>query len=117
MGYTVLVKHRDGSVYHVNASPIGSTYVANPMLPAEARIDITFNYSHVIEEYLGFDLKELDGKSVDDSINALRNAIKVMKDDYDSDYWKPTEGNVKLALQGLVALACQCPDGIWEVQM
>ena len=74
-------------------------------------------YSHVIEEYLGFDLKELDGKSVDDSIDALRNAIKVMKDDYDSDYWKPTEGNVKLALQGLVALASQCPDGIWEIQM
>ena len=37
----------------------------------------------------------------------------MLGDDVDDDYWKPTEGNAKRALYGLLAMAQMRPDGVW----
>lgn len=45
----------------------------------------------------------------------LEDAISKLGDDVDPDYWKPTEGNTKEALNGLLIIAkASDPDGVWE---
>ena len=48
-----------------------------------------------------------------ESVPVLEGAISKLGDDTDEDYWKPTEGNVKQALEQLLALARMRPDGVW----
>jgi hypothetical protein len=45
----------------------------------------------------------------------LRTAIDSLKDDASDDYWAPTAGNAKIALEQLYFLAGMCPDGVWAV--
>ena len=44
----------------------------------------------------------------------LKKAIDMLADDVEEDYWKPTRGNAKRALCGLLALAQLRPDGVWD---
>ena len=50
-----------------------------------------------------------------DSIPILEQGISKLKDDVDRDYWKPTEGNAKQALNHVLAFAKMRPDGVWRV--
>lgn len=115
MGYFCKIVNEDSTAYRVNSLPIGSLQILNPSYPEEAFITITSNYKKIAESVLEGGIRGLNGKSVDDTIDGLRAAIRKLGDDFDPDYWKATEGNVKLALQGLVMLAVQCPGGIWDV--
>ena len=115
MGYYCKIVHEDSSDYMVNALPVGSLQILNPSYPEEAFITITSNYKKIAERVLEGGIQGLNGRSVDETIDELRTAISKLGDNTDPDYWKATEGNVKLALQGLVMLAVQCPGGVWNI--
>ena len=95
----------------------------------EAWLNITYNYSPIFCKVLGgnnvklsrYDkmfgseqtgIRFLYGKSGAEAIPILEKAIKELKNDVNTNYWKPTEGNAKQALNGLLAFAKMRPDGI-----
>ena len=80
----------------------------------EAWLNATYNYSGIFHRVLPGGIRGLYGKTGAESIPVLEAAIAQLKDDVDPDYWKPTEGNVKRALCGLLAFAKMRPDGIWD---
>lgn len=82
----------------------------------EMWLSVTYNYGNIFRKVIPPDgIKTLEGVSGADSIPILEDAINKLADDVDKDYWKPTEGNAKRALYGLLALAKLRPDGIWEI--
>jgi len=82
----------------------------------EAWLNITYNYSTFFYKYIDEEkgIRFIYGKTGSEAIPILKEAISKMGDDVDEDYWKPTEGNTKRALHGLIALATLRPDGIFE---
>lgn len=99
----------------------GGTYAIGGT--TEARLNITYNYSAHLGRALAFlpitqeendGIRKLYGMSGADSIPVLERAAARLRSDTDPDYWKPTEGNVKLALIQLLALAKMRPDGVWD---
>lgn len=92
----------------------GGTYAVGGTSLAE--FNITFNYSKFLEKSLGYSIKELDGKKVEDTLDNILNAILKLKDDDKTDnYWDPTEYNTKQALKSLLKLGLEAPNGYWEV--
>lgn len=104
----------------------GGTYALGGT--TQASLNITYNYSkhyaRVFEKFESPDRKDIEGKprwgvrvlygrTGAESIPILQAAIAALGDDVDPDYWKPTEGNAKQALCGLLAFAQMRPDGIW----
>lgn len=81
----------------------------------ELWLNVTFNYSKFLYRVLPKGIPGLDGIKAIDSIPILEKGISQLSDDIDDDYWKPTEGNTKKALYGLLALAKIRPDGVWEI--
>jgi len=83
-----------------------------------ASLNVTYNYSPIFYRVLGFSngIRGLDKMFAADSIPILQQAANSLKDDIDSDYWKPTEGNAKRALIQLLTMAKMRPDGIWRVR-
>lgn len=78
-------------------------------------LNITYNYGSIFRKVIDKDsgIRSIYGKSGADSIPIIQAAINQLGNDIDDDYWKPTEGNAKAALCGLLALAKMRPDGIW----
>lgn len=82
----------------------------------EMWLNVTYNYGDIFRKVMPPDgLRTIEGMSGADSIPVLEKAISKLADNVDKDYWKPTEGNAKRALHGLLALAKLRPDGIWEL--
>lgn len=81
----------------------------------ELWLNVTYNYQAVFARV--FDspkgIRSIYGISGAESILILKRAAAQLGDDANEDYWKPTEGNVKKAIHGLLALAHMRPDGIW----
>ena len=115
MSYDCYINHKDGSEYMVSSAPKGGTYRLSDGGPEPAWFNITYNYGKFIYPVLEGGIPGLDGRPVEETIEPLRKAIEKLGDDVDSDYWKATEGNAKIALQDLLQLALQCPGGVWEV--
>ncbi len=91
----------------------GGTYAAYGT--REAWLNITYNYGDIFRKVLGKDgIRSIYGMTGAESIPVLKKAIAALKDDVDVDYWKPTEGNAKKALCGLLAFAQMRPDGMWD---
>lgn len=81
----------------------------------ECWLNITWNYADHFYRVMGEKgIRTIYGMSGAESIPVLKKAISELGDDDSPDYWEPTEGNVKKALYGLLALAQMRPDGIWE---
>ena len=81
-----------------------------------ADMNITYNYGrhfHLINKDEG--LRFLDGMPGGQAATFLLPAITSLSQDRDPDYWKPTEGNVRVALEALLWFALKRPDGIFEV--
>ena len=79
-------------------------------------LNISYNYSGMLRRVLGYGgIDRLDGLTGRESIPILTSAIEELSDDFDSNYWLPTEGNVKIVLASLAALAELRPDGVWRV--
>lgn len=81
----------------------------------DAHLNVTYNYgAHYHRVFGDKGIRTIYSMTGADSIPVLENAINQLGDEVDEDYWQPTEGNAKRALQQLVALAKMRPDGVWD---
>jgi hypothetical protein len=70
----------------------------------EAWLNVTWNYGK------HFRFGELDKKTAAEAIMVLvPAALRLNASDTDPDYWKPTEGNVRRAIENLLTLARSVP--------
>ena len=113
MSYDCTIINSNGMPYIVNTAPAGG--IIQIAGPKEAYLNITYNYSRIINSVLSGGISGLNEKKVEETIGQIQEAVTKLGDDRDPDYWKATEGNAKAALQGLLVLAIQCPGGIWEI--
>ena len=90
----------------------GGTYCVGGTDRAE--LNITYNYGPILHRVLPDGIRGLYGRSGAESIPLLKSAIADLGNDTDPDYWAPTEGNVKQALNHVLALAHMRPDGVWS---
>jgi hypothetical protein len=80
-----------------------------------AWLNITYNYANHFQKVFGKKgIRTIFGMNGYESAPLLVKAIQQLKNNVDTDYWKPTEGNAKAALIGLLHFALLRPDGIWE---
>jgi len=78
-------------------------------------LNITYNYAPFFYKIFGEKgIRAIYGMTGAESLPVIKKAIAQLKDDTDVDYWKPTEGNAKQSLYGLLALAQIRPDGVWD---
>lgn len=110
---------KDGVVCGVKSHQEGGNIVMGGS--SEASINITWNYAFFFYNFLDKrkGIRWLYGKSGKETIARLEKAVKSltgwMGDGiYEKDYWAPTFGNAKHALEVLLGWAKQHPDGIWE---
>lgn len=81
----------------------------------ELWLNATYNYANHFQKALGKKgIRRIYGMTGAESIPIIKRAAQKLKDNVDSDYWKPTEGNAKQTLLQLVALAQMRPDGVWD---
>ena len=92
----------------------GSTYAIGGS--CEASLDITYNYAEHYYRYMCAEngIRTLYDKTGAESIPLLQRAISELADDATDNYWDGTEGNAKIALTQLLALAQMRPDGVWD---
>lgn len=82
----------------------------------EAWLNITYNYSKIIRNVLGYSLYDLNGKLVKETIPTIEKAIsKLSEEDKTENYWDATEYNTKKALEDLLLLAKRCEDSYWMI--
>lgn len=81
----------------------------------DAKLNITYNYGKYYYNTFGEKgIREIYGKTGAESIPIIEKAISMLGNDVSDDYWEATEGNAKLPLFQLLALAKMRPDGIWD---
>jgi hypothetical protein len=91
----------------------GSTYAVGGT--TEAWLSVTYNYSKHYYRVFGEDgIRKIYGKTGAEAIPIISEAIASLDDDVSDDYWEPTQGNAKRALNHLLAFAQMRPDGIFE---
>lgn len=82
---------------------------------SECWLNITYNYGKFFYATLGEKgIRELYGKKANETLPLLEDAVEALMDDEDPDYWKPTEGNARKALLGLIEFAKAKPEGVWD---
>lgn len=81
-----------------------------------AAINITYNYRAILVSLFGdMGIRSLYNMTAKDSIPLLEEAITKLGDqEPDPDYWAATEGNVKVVLEGMLFMANNLPDGVWD---
>ena len=119
MSYCVSLKDRATGAVATTALPLDidcGNICLNPGTNRSLSVSITYNYSEVLKKAFGArGLHLLCGVGGYISIPILASAIAGLGDDCDSDYWKETEGNVKLVLLKLLQMAAVAPGAVWEV--
>ena len=87
----------------------------------ELSLNMTYNYSKFLHQVIQPEstpsedksgIRSLYGLTALETIPILEAAILNLKDDVDPDYWKPTEGNTKKALNNLLTMCKMRPDAI-----
>ena len=87
----------------------------------ELSLNVTYNYSKILHQVLQpkttpsefkSGIRSLYGMTALEATPILEVAISTLKDDVDEDYWKPTEGNTKRALNNLLTMCKMRPDAI-----
>lgn len=87
----------------------------------ELSLNMTYNYSKFLHQVIQPEftpsedksgIRSLYGLTALEAIPILEVAISNLKDDVDEDYWKPTEGNTKKALNNLLTMCKMRPDAI-----
>jgi hypothetical protein len=108
MSWWVSLHDVTGEIYtDVSKFEEGGTFVVGGS--TEADLNVTYNYGKL------FDFKSLYGKTGEESIPLLEEAVKKYGTIQNEDYWEPTEGNVGFACSVLLAWAKQHPRGKWQV--
>ena len=113
MSFDVRLKDKEGETVKVDAHEEGGTYALGGTPKAE--LNVTYNYSKVLNEVWGEGTGFLDGKKAGRVTKLLRDTVTVLGTEQDEDYWKATEGNVGYALSVLLKWAEQYPDATFEV--
>ena len=91
----------------------GGTYAIGGT--CEAWLNITYNYTKILDRVLNGGIRGLYGKTAQEGILILEEAINKLGNDVDDNYWRATEGNAKIALIGLLELAEKSPpEAIWD---
>lgn len=81
----------------------------------DAWLNVTYNYSKHFYRVIGEKgIRTIYGKTGLESISILEDAIEQLNTDTTDDYWEPTEGNARKALEGLLELAKAAPSAIWD---
>jgi len=82
----------------------------------KAWLNVTYNYAPHFKRVFGpLGIRSLYGLPARFTIPVLEEAIEKLDTDVDlDDYWNPTEGNARRALENLLTLARLAPDGVWE---
>ena len=87
----------------------------------ELSLNITYNYSKFLHKVIQpkstpsenkSGIRSLYGMTALEVIPILEAAILSLKDDFDDNYWKATEGNTKRALNNLLTMCKMRPDAI-----
>lgn len=83
----------------------------------ECSLNVTYNYAphfyRLIDPESG--IRWLYGKTAAETTDRLREAISQLDPgSIDSDYWNPSEGNARCALEHLLSFALAHPSGVWE---
>ena len=75
-------------------------------------LNVTYNYGKIY----GNLVKDLHQRQAKDTIGSLENFCNRWSDTKPyRDYWAPTPGNAKFAIDRLLSFARENPDGIWEI--
>lgn len=91
----------------------GGTYASN--CTTEAWLNVTGNYApHYYRVFGAKGIRVIYGMTGDESIPVIKAAMDLLADNPTVDYWEPTEGNAKMALADLLAMAQMRPYGIWD---
>lgn len=87
----------------------------------ELSLNMTYNYSKFLHKVIQpkstpseyeTGIRSLYGMTALEAIPILEAAISKLKSDFDEDYWSPTEGNTKQALNNLLTMCKIRPDAI-----
>lgn len=99
---------------HFDCGPIaahnisGGTYAEGGT--SEPWFNITYNYAeHYYRLWPDAGIRSLYGMTARQVVAELDSRIPELVGKPDPDYWSSTEGNAKVALLGLRALAASCP--------
>lgn len=116
MSYDISLRDPEtGEVLHLSFAHLMHGGIFSPSGTTAAHLNITYNYAEHFVRVLGEQgIRTIYGMTGADSIPILLQAIERLLDDVDEDYWKPTEGNARLALCNLLELARMRPDGVWD---
>ena len=98
---------------------------------ADCEIHVTYNYSTIYSRVFpqgtarenppysnkgdNEGIKWLYGRTAEESIPVLEQAVEQLGTERDTDYWKATDGNAGRALNTLLGWARENPNGIWWV--
>lgn len=78
-------------------------------------LNVTYNYGkHYYRVFGENGIRTIYGLTGAQSLPLLDKAIEALGTDMDDDYWRATEGNARMALIQLKALAQLRPDGVWD---
>ena len=87
----------------------------------ELALNVTYNYSQFLHQVIQPEstpsedksgIRSIYGMTALEAIPILETAISNLKDDVVDDYWQPTEGNTKRALNNLLTMCKMRPDAI-----
>lgn len=97
----------------VDSHSEGGTYVMGGIGSAE--LNVTYNYSPLLYDALGFSFRELTDKQAHEVIRPLEQAVDKLGLAWDSNYWAATPGNAGRALATLLSWARQHPSAYFRV--
>lgn len=82
-------------------------------VPAE--MDVTFNYSKRIREVIDAHLSDLHGQKAAEGAAMLMELIAGLDPDEEpTDYWSPTDGNIRKLTEALLDWTFQHPDAVFR---
>ena len=118
MSYDIFLKDLETDEYcklkELNTLKSGTYQLGGSYL---AKFNITYNYSKLFCELFGEKgIRIIYGLTGSQSIPLLTEAILKLQDNEDPctfNYWAINEWNAKVALEGLLYLANQCPKAVW----
>lgn len=91
----------------------GKTYAPDGRI--EEWVGIPYNYNSQFCRLFGEKgIGAINGLTGKESIPVIKTAISRLDDDVNSNYWIPTDGNVKQALNCLLRLAASEPYDVWN---
>ena len=98
MSWWIALKDENGSVVETDTiRQEGGTQIMGGT--TEAELNVTYNYGK------HFSFSQLNGLSAKEAAPKIKYAVDKLGNETNEDYWKPTEGNVKAALQTLLDFA------------